>query len=117
MLPQYLRIAIRDCILRKDDSFDASSSVAPPLENNALTPEVPLMVFVNPKSGGRQGPLIKERLQNLISEEQVYDLTEVKPNEFIRYGLGCLEAFASRGDECAKEIREKMRIVVLFSIA
>ncbi|AED96936.1 diacylglycerol kinase 4 [Arabidopsis thaliana] len=112
MLPQYLRIAIRDCILRKDDSFDASSSVAPPLENNALTPEVPLMVFVNPKSGGRQGPLIKERLQNLISEEQVYDLTEVKPNEFIRYGLGCLEAFASRGDECAKEIREKMRIVV-----
>ncbi|KAG7613365.1 unnamed protein product [Arabidopsis thaliana] len=111
MLPQYLRIAIRDCILRKDDSFDASSSVAPPLDN-ALTPEVPLMVFVNPKSGGRQGPLIKERLQNLISEEQVYDLTEVKPNEFIRYGLGCLEVLASRGDECAKEIREKMRIVV-----
>ncbi|CAH8280025.1 unnamed protein product [Arabidopsis lyrata] len=111
MLPKYLRIAIRDCILRKDDSFAASSSVAPPLDN-ALTPEVPLMVFVNPKSGGRQGPLIKERLQNLISEEQVFDLTEVKPNEFIRYGLGCLEALASRGDECAKEIREKMRIVV-----
>lgn len=115
MLPKYLRIAIRDCILRKDDSFAASSSVAPPLDN-ALTPEVPLMVFVNPKSGGRQGPLIKERLQNLISEEQVFDLTEVKPNEFIRYGLGCLEALASRGDECAKEIREKMRIVVLFLI-
>ncbi|KAG7534619.1 Diacylglycerol kinase catalytic domain [Arabidopsis thaliana x Arabidopsis arenosa] len=111
MLPKYLRIAIRDCILRKDDSFAASSSVAPPLDN-AFTPEVPLMVFVNPKSGGRQGPLIKERLQNLISEEQVFDLTEVKPNEFIRYGLGCLEALASRGDECAKEIREKMRIVV-----
>ncbi|CAL9243998.1 unnamed protein product [Arabidopsis halleri] len=111
MLPKYLRIAIRDCILRKDDSFAASSSVAPPLDN-ALTPEVPLMVFVNPKSGGRQGPLIKERLQNLISEEQVFDITEVKPNEFIRYGLGCLEALASRGDECAKEIREKMRIVV-----
>ncbi|KAG7538481.1 Diacylglycerol kinase catalytic domain [Arabidopsis suecica] len=111
MLPKYLRIAIRDCILRKDDSFAASSSVAPPLDN-AFTPEVPLMVFVNPKSGGRQGSLIKERLQNLISEEQVFDLTEVKPNEFIRYGLGCLEALASRGDECAKEIREKMRIVV-----
>ncbi|XP_010452685.1 PREDICTED: diacylglycerol kinase 4-like [Camelina sativa] len=113
MLPKYLRLAILDCILRKDDSPSAaaSSSVAPqPLDD--LTPEVPLMVFVNPKSGGRQGPIIKERLQNLIGEEQVFDLTEVKPNEFIRYGLGCLEAFASRGDECAKDIREKMRIVV-----
>lgn len=106
MLPKYLRLAIRDCILRKDDSSPASSS------SSYRTPEVPLMVFVNPKSGGRQGPLIKERLQNLISEEQVFDLTEVKPNEFIRYGLGCLEVLAARGDECAKEIRERMRIVV-----
>ncbi|KAL1217506.1 Diacylglycerol kinase 4 [Cardamine amara subsp. amara] len=110
MLPKYLRLAIRDSILRKDDS---SSSVAPPLDNNNyLTPEVPLIVFVNPKSGGRQGPLIKERLQNLISEEQVFDLTEVKPHVFIRYGLGCLETLASQGDEYAKDIREKMRIVV-----
>lgn len=133
MLPKYLRLAIRDCILRKDDSSSAASSS---VDNNDLTPEVPLIVFVNPKSGGRQGPLIKERLQNLISEEQVhisdsiytscvdfanseenlqvFDLTEVKPNDFIRYGLGCLEVLASQGDECAKEIREKMRIVVLF---
>lgn len=44
----------------------------------------------------------------------MFDLTEVKPHEFIRYGLGCLEALASQGDECAKEIREKMRIVVIF---
>lgn len=71
MLPKYLRLAIRDSILRKDDSSAASSSVAPPLDTNYLTPEAPLIVFVNPKSGGRQGPLIKERLQNLISEEQV----------------------------------------------
>ncbi|CAH2069607.1 unnamed protein product [Thlaspi arvense] len=113
MLPKYLRLAIHDCILRKDDSSAASSSssAAPP-SDGCQTPEVPLMVFVNPKSGGRQGPLIKERLQNLISKDQVFDLTEVKPNEFIRYGLGCLEALAAQGDECAKEIREKMRIVV-----
>ncbi|CAN8248403.1 unnamed protein product [Cochlearia groenlandica] len=75
MLPTYLRLAIRDCIQRRDDfSFSSavvaacSSAAEPPLDND-VTPEVPLMVFVNPKSGGRQGPLIKERLQNLISEE------------------------------------------------
>lgn len=43
----------------------------------------------------------------------MFDLTEVKPNEFIRYGLGCLEVLAAQGDDCAREIRERMRIVVL----
>ncbi|XP_021908800.1 diacylglycerol kinase 4 isoform X2 [Carica papaya] len=42
----------------------------------------------------------------------VFDLTEVKPHEFVQYGLGCLETLALRGDECAKESRERMRIVV-----
>lgn len=71
MIPKYLRLAIRDCILRKDDS---STSLAPP-SGSYRSPEVPLLVFVNPKSGGRQGPLIKERLQNLISEEQVCQIS------------------------------------------
>lgn len=43
----------------------------------------------------------------------MFDLTEVKPHVFIRYGLGCLETLASQGDEYAKDIREKMRIVVI----
>ncbi|GKB69103.1 diacylglycerol kinase 4-like protein [Tanacetum coccineum] len=42
----------------------------------------------------------------------VFDLLKVKPHEFIQYGLGCLEKFASLGDDCAKQTREKLRIVV-----
>lgn len=34
-------------------------------------PECPLVVFINPKSGGRHGPELKARLQDLMSEEQV----------------------------------------------
>lgn len=46
---------------------------------------------------------------------QVFDLSAVKPHEFIQYGLGCLEKLAEQGDQCAKEVREKMRIVVCLS--
>lgn len=43
---------------------------------------------------------------------QVFDLTDVKPHEFVRYGLRCLELLAGLGDACAKETREKMRVMV-----
>lgn len=49
---------------------------------------------------------------------QVFDLSAVKPHEFVQYGLSCLEKFAALGDTCAKETREKIRVVVcmLFNI-
>jgi diacylglycerol kinase (ATP) len=34
-------------------------------------PESPLVAFVNPRSGGRLGPVVKTRLQELIGEDQV----------------------------------------------
>lgn len=43
---------------------------------------------------------------------QVFDLTDVKPHEFVRYGLRCLELLAEIGDACAKEIRQKIRVMV-----
>ena len=43
---------------------------------------------------------------------QVFDLSDVKPHEFVRYGLGCLDILAGLGDSCAKETREKIRVVV-----
>ena len=39
-------------------------------------------------------------------------MLDVKPHEFLRYGLGCLEMLASLGDYCAKETRERIRIMV-----
>lgn len=43
---------------------------------------------------------------------QVFDLLDVKPHEFLQYGLGCLEMLAGLGDSCAKETRERIRIMV-----
>ncbi|CAH8274824.1 unnamed protein product [Arabidopsis lyrata] len=111
-MPEYLRLAMRDCIKRKDSTEIPDHLLLPGGAAAEMAPHAPMVVFINPKSGGRHGPVLKERLQQLMTEEQVFDLTEVKPHEFVRYGLGCLETLALKGDECARECREKMRIMV-----
>lgn len=42
----------------------------------------------------------------------MFDLQNVRPHEFVQYGLGCLERMAARGDICAKGTREKLRVAV-----
>ncbi|CAL9223513.1 unnamed protein product [Arabidopsis halleri] len=112
MMPEYLRLAMRDCIKRKDSTAIPDHLLLPGGAVADMAPHAPMVVFINPNSGGRHGPVLKERLQQLMSEEQVFDLTEVKPHEFVRYGLGCLEKVAAEGDECAKECRARLRIMV-----
>ncbi|KAK2976407.1 hypothetical protein RJ640_030392 [Escallonia rubra] len=113
-MPQYLRFAIRDAIKSRDvDGGDSHYAAACAAGAEAVEPaEAPLVVFINSKSGGRHGPDLKLRLQELMSQEQVFEISNVKPHEFVQYGLGCLEKFASLGDHCAKETREKLRIMV-----
>ncbi|CAK9139087.1 unnamed protein product [Ilex paraguariensis] len=113
-VPEYLRLAMKDAIEAKNVSGGKRHFEATHVEGSEpLEPaEAPLVVFVNSKSGGRHGPELKARLQDLMGEEQVFDLSVVKPHEFVEYGLGCLEKFASLGDSCAKETREKLRVVV-----
>ncbi|GMI92872.1 diacylglycerol kinase 4 [Hibiscus trionum] len=111
LMPQYLRLAMLDSIRKQDvdggdHHFPLSGS------DDVPCPESPMVVFINPRSGGRIGPVLKERLQELISEEQVFDLQDVKPHEFVKYGLACLEKWANNGDFCAKEIRQNIRILV-----
>ncbi|KAE8668592.1 Diacylglycerol kinase 7 [Hibiscus syriacus] len=120
-MPQYLRLAILDSI-RKQDVDGGDQHFQMPRSDDDPSCETPIVVFINPKSGGRHGPVLKERLQNLISEEQaillfspvlcVFDLHDVKPHEFVRYGLACLEKWAESGDACAKETRMNIRVVV-----
>lgn len=66
IMPQYLRLALRDSIRFKDPTAKITTP------ENVLPPEAPLVVFINPRSGGRHGQKLKQRLQHLISDEQVY---------------------------------------------
>lgn len=71
-MPEYLRFAIRYACDKKD--IDAAVS----LYHNAAAaqqqqpPQSPLVVFINSNSGGRLGPQLKQRLQDLMTQEQVY---------------------------------------------
>ncbi|TXG60946.1 hypothetical protein EZV62_012309 [Acer yangbiense] len=109
-IPEYLRTAMLDSIKQKDVAACQRHLV--PAENDVDTPDAPLVVFINSRSGGRHGPELKLRLQQLMGSEQVFDLSDVKPNEFVEYGLGALEKLGELGDICAKETREKLRVVV-----
>ncbi|KAG6739777.1 hypothetical protein POTOM_057392 [Populus tomentosa] len=111
-MPKYLRHAIRDSINSKDVNAAADRYREGNSAGREEAPEGPMVVFVNSKSGGRHGPELKERLQQLMGEEQVFDLSDVRPNEFVEYGLGCLEKLAGLGDFCAKDTRDKLRILV-----
>ncbi|KAK7304158.1 hypothetical protein RJT34_15240 [Clitoria ternatea] len=111
-MPQYLRFAMRDSIRFKDTHAGENRCLRNKDDEHVVTPPTPMVVFINSRSGGRHGPGLKERLHQLMSEEQVFDILDVKPYEFIRYGLGCLEVLAGLGDSCAKETRDRIRIVV-----
>lgn len=79
LMPTYLRFAMRDSIRLKDRTAGESrlpgsrDLVAVPSDGNGeeSAPEMPMVVFINPRSGGRHGPMLKERLQLLMGEEQV----------------------------------------------
>lgn len=73
MMPQYLRLAIRDCIRLEDPTAGESHFIGSKTEgdSNVKPPEAPMVIFINRKSGGRLGPVLKERLQYLMGAEQV----------------------------------------------
>lgn len=74
--PEYIRLAMREAIRVKDvdaDTVVQFHHLARALGTEpAESPEFPLVVFINCKSGGRHGPELKARLQDLMSEEQVF---------------------------------------------
>uniref|UniRef100_A0A0E0LSV9 DAGKc domain-containing protein n=1 Tax=Oryza punctata TaxID=4537 RepID=A0A0E0LSV9_ORYPU len=43
---------------------------------------------------------------------KVFDLTVVKPSDFVEYVLACLEQLADAGDHSAKSIRHNLRVMV-----
>eukprot|EP01018_Ginkgo_biloba_P007102 Gb_24490 [translate_table: standard] len=109
IIPEYLRFAMIEAVRKKEFVYDENRHR---WDGTSSAPEAPVVVFVNSKSGGRHGPELKTRLQELMSEEQVFDLSIIKPSDFLQHGLGCLEKLASFGDHCAQETRDRIRIMV-----
>jgi len=70
-IPKYLRHAIRDSIRSKDVNAAVDRCQEGSGGGREAAPDGPMVVFVNSKSGGRHGPELKERLQQLMGEEQV----------------------------------------------
>jgi len=74
-MPQYLRYAMRDSIrFNNAAAGESRRGIRSQDDYNAVAPSAPMVVFINPRSGGRCGPFLKERLQYLMSEEQVINL-------------------------------------------
>ncbi|CAH8320223.1 unnamed protein product [Eruca vesicaria subsp. sativa] len=92
MMPEYIRLAMRDCIKRKDTTAIPHHLLLPGGAVADMAPHAPMVVFINPKSGGRHGPVLKERLQQLMSEEQV-----AGGDGTVGWVLGCLGELNKEG--------------------
>ncbi|RCV30450.1 hypothetical protein SETIT_6G095800v2 [Setaria italica] len=77
-LPRRLRAAVHAAMRARDPAagafaLDDRDGACNPWFDAAAhddAPESPLVAFVNPRSGGRLGPVLKTRLQELIGEDQ-----------------------------------------------
>lgn len=59
------------------------SAATPGMHFQIISPpeSSPLLVFINPKSGGRQGDRILRKLQYMLNPRQIYDLSKGGPVE------------------------------------
>ena len=70
-MPEYLRLAMVEAIRAKD--ADAGVEIWRSGSRIEVSPsEAPMVVFINSRSGGRLGNVLKKRLQELMGAEQVF---------------------------------------------
>lgn len=85
-MPQYLRMAMRDAIDSSDVVATGNRYIAFKYGGESARPpdEAPVVVFINSRSGGRNGPELKARLQELMGQEQVPDLISLIISAWMR---------------------------------
>ncbi|KAG0558393.1 hypothetical protein KC19_10G024800 [Ceratodon purpureus] len=108
VIPDYLSRDMANAVATEG----AATPEGPSADEKAMAPITPILVFINSRSGGRLGPELMSHFEDLISSNQVYDLSKHSPSAVLRYGVGCLDRMANSGDECARQTRENLRILV-----
>ncbi|WOK94052.1 hypothetical protein Cni_G02754 [Canna indica] len=118
LIPEYLRSGMVVAMRARDSEAGVKAAFNVQKKRRVEVFEAPagtnpLVVFVNSRSGGGQGPQLKLQLQELISDDQVFDLKVITPSCFVKYGLTFLETFRDKYDDhCAKDIRSALKIMV-----
>ncbi|OXB53258.1 hypothetical protein ASZ78_013614 [Callipepla squamata] len=73
-----------DCGLLRDHILPPSA-IYPVVLVSPVPDTHPLLVFVNPKSGGKQGKRVLRKFQYLLNPRQVYDLQQGGPNPGLNF--------------------------------
>ncbi|XP_052177288.1 diacylglycerol kinase 5-like [Diospyros lotus] len=76
------------------------------------TPECPVLVFINSKSGGQLGGDLLITYRSLLNKNQVFDLLEEAPDAVLRRVYLNLQKLKLGGDELAPKIEERLKIIV-----
>ncbi|XP_077243315.1 diacylglycerol kinase 5-like isoform X2 [Tasmannia lanceolata] len=81
------------------------------VETLSYTPECPVIIFINAKSGGQLGGDLLTTYRGLLNKTQVFDLGEEAPDKVLHKLYGNLEKLKPH-DGLAVEIEKRLRIIV-----
>ncbi|KAL3820973.1 hypothetical protein ACJIZ3_006878 [Penstemon smallii] len=77
-----------------------------------IVPECPLLVFINSRSGGQLGGDLLITYRSILNKAQVFDVGEESPDSVLHRVYLNLEKLKNNGDEFARELEKKLKIIV-----